>query len=68
MTYAKMSPREYRDIRKGLGLSQPELARLLGVHEMTISKRERGENPITSEAALALKMVEIEQKYDLEYE
>lgn len=30
-------------IRRGLGLNQRELALLLGVHEMTVSKWERGE-------------------------
>jgi transcriptional regulator with XRE-family HTH domain len=33
---------EIRAIRERLGLSQPQLAQLLGVHALTISKWERG--------------------------
>lgn len=31
------------DIRKGLGLNQAEFAQLFGIHQMTISRWERGE-------------------------
>ena len=40
----KMSPTEYRTIRKQLGLTQAGLAALLGETRETISKRERSES------------------------
>lgn len=48
-----MSPEAYRAIRKGVG-SQERAAELLGLHKMTVSKRERGEQEIDREAELAL--------------
>lgn len=44
---------KYRKLREKIG-SQSETAELLEVHPMTISKRERQENPVTREAELAL--------------
>jgi transcriptional regulator with XRE-family HTH domain len=37
-----MIKEELKGIREGLGLTQAQLAQLLGVHEITISKWERG--------------------------
>jgi transcriptional regulator with XRE-family HTH domain len=48
-----MSPDEYRTERERRG-TQLSLAALLRVDPQTISRRERGEIPITHEAALAL--------------
>lgn len=48
-----MSPEEYRIERERRG-TQASVAALLRVDPQTISRRERGEIPITHEAALAL--------------
>lgn len=48
-----MTANQYRKIREGIG-TQEEVAAMLGVHAQTISKRERGVEPISTEAALAL--------------
>jgi putative transcriptional regulator len=37
-----MNAKQLSDLRKKLGLSQAQLAQLLGVHPLTISKWERG--------------------------
>jgi putative transcriptional regulator len=37
-----MKPNEIVQLRELLGISQPQLAEMLGVHPMTISKWERG--------------------------
>jgi transcriptional regulator with XRE-family HTH domain len=43
----------YKALREEIG-SQAYVAGLLGVHFMTVSKRERGANPVTREAEWAL--------------
>lgn len=48
-----MSPDQYRTEREKRG-TQASVAALLRVDPQTISRRERGEIPITHEAALAL--------------
>lgn len=48
-----MSPDQYQTERARRG-TQSSVAALLGVDPQTISRRERGEIPITREAALAL--------------
>lgn len=48
-----MSPGEYRIERERRG-TQASVAALLRVDSQTISRRERGEIPVTHEAALAL--------------
>jgi transcriptional regulator with XRE-family HTH domain len=52
-----MSPKEAKRIRKKLGLTQVELAKKLGLHFMTISKWERGAEPIMKQTALVLKLL-----------
>ncbi|OYV84050.1 MAG: hypothetical protein B7X04_01425 [Parcubacteria group bacterium 21-54-25] len=42
-----MTPSEIVNVRRALGLSQVEFARLLDVHSMTVSKWERGLVPPT---------------------
>ena len=37
-----MTSAEVRAVREGLGLNQSQLAQLLGVHPLTVSKWERG--------------------------
>lgn len=55
-----MTKEEYRTLRKRIG-SQAEVAKILGVHPYTISKRERGVFEVTSEAGRALKHAALEQ-------
>jgi len=50
-----MSPSELRRRRKELGLTQRELAKLLRVNLMTVSRWERGDHRIPEAVALALK-------------
>lgn len=49
-----MTPAELKATRARLGLSQPALARLLGVHPLTVSKWERGLHHIPKMVELAL--------------
>jgi predicted urease superfamily metal-dependent hydrolase len=48
-----MTGAKYKALREEIG-SQAYVAGLLGVHPMTLSKREREENPVTREAEWAL--------------
>lgn len=50
-----MTAAEYRALRDKLKLSQPALAKLLGVHPITIAKREAGSLNINREAELAIR-------------
>jgi hypothetical protein len=45
---------EYRTLRERIG-TQADVAERLGVHAMTVSRRERGVLPVTDEAAIALR-------------
>lgn len=49
-----MSERAYASMRKSLG-TQANVGFVLGVHPTTLSRRENGTLPITSEAELALR-------------
>ena len=62
-----MYGKKYREIREGLGLTQPQLAKLLDVHTMTIWKRENDVHAISREHKLALWAVGIQKNYELEY-
>ena len=57
---SKMTASQYKAIRKSIG-SQEDVAKLLGVHPMTISNRERGIYPITLEAKRAIFALQFEQ-------
>lgn len=57
-----MRGHEYRQQRERAGLTQKELAARLGVHPMTISKRERDAMTITREAEIALRQVADESR------
>lgn len=48
-----MTPEEYKATRERLG-TQAEVASLLGVHRVTVAKREGGTMTITNEAVLAI--------------
>ncbi len=50
-----MTPEEHKRIRKGFGLSQAQLAAVLGVRTATVSDRETGRKPISTETALLLR-------------
>ena len=54
-----MTGDDYRAARLRLGLTQAELASRLGVTATSVARRERGEQRITPEAALALRAVEL---------
>lgn len=57
-----MQGNEYRKQRERAGLTQKQLAERLGVHPMTISKRERDAMTITREAQIALRQVAEESR------
>jgi len=60
-----MTRQEYKRIRESLGLTQGQLAKSTGLRLNTISRRERGELPITKEAALALRFLQSERSKNL---
>jgi transcriptional regulator with XRE-family HTH domain len=50
-----MTATQLQRLRKRLGWSQERLAEALGVHPMTVSKWERGAQPIPKMAATAIR-------------
>jgi DNA-binding transcriptional regulator YiaG len=54
---ANVKPREFRDLRKQLGLTQVQLGDALGVRANTIARWERGELRIAEPAARLLKVL-----------
>jgi DNA-binding XRE family transcriptional regulator len=48
-----VTPKKYKATRRSLGLTQAELASLLGIDRRTVISRERS-GPIPEEAALAI--------------
>ena len=48
-----MTTSEYKSARKRIG-TQSEVASMLGIHRVTVAKRESGALKITNESALAL--------------
>ena len=50
-----MNGEDYRTTRERLDLTQPQLAKRLDLHTQTISKRERGILPVTTEAEYAIR-------------
>ena len=53
-----MTPEAYRLLRKTIG-TQAEVAKALGVHRVTVVKREGGSQPIDAEAAHALRWISV---------
>ena len=58
-----MTASQYRRLRVRVG-SQSQVARLLGVHSRTISKRETGELAVNTEAALAIRFLHNQHRQD----
>lgn len=54
----RMTGEAYRKLRERLGLTQPQLAKLLGTTANTIWRREAGQVPITRESEIALRSIE----------
>ena len=48
------NPVDYKAQREKLGLTQSQLAEILGVSRATVNRRETGQMPIHAEASLAL--------------
>ncbi len=57
-----MTPTEYKAARGELGLTQAELAAVLGVSRKTVNARETSATPITSEAEMAIKSLKPPRK------
>jgi transcriptional regulator with XRE-family HTH domain len=52
-----MTGRRFKQIRTALGLTQAELAKLLGVWPNTVAVWERGEKPIPGPVELSMKLL-----------
>lgn len=52
-----MTPNEIKQARQSLGLNQSEMARAMGVHRVTYTKWERGEQAITAAPATEIDML-----------
>lgn len=50
-----MTPLEFCEARTTLGLTQTEFGKLLGVSHAEISRKERGQRPISAAQALTVK-------------
>lgn len=52
-----MTPEQIKRARQSLGLNQSEMARAMGVHRVTYTKWERGEQVITAGPATEIEML-----------
>jgi len=52
-----MTPTEIRKLRKRMGLSQSSFAKLLGVHEVTVSRWENGAAGLSNPARTLLELL-----------
>jgi len=52
-----MTGRRFKQVRTALGLTQAQLAKLLGVWPNTVAVWERGEKPIPGPVELAMKLL-----------
>jgi putative transcriptional regulator len=57
-----MTPAGVRKVRKRLGLTQRQFAKLLGVHEITVAKWERGMQPMRNTHATLIRLVAMRRK------
>lgn len=53
-----MTPADYKSAREKLGLTQEQLAELVGVSVRTIASRESGQHAVSREAAIAIRALE----------
>ena len=58
-----MQPEELKALRMKAGLSQAELAQLIGMSRVTIGLMERGEAPIEKRTAIAARCI-LEHRHD----
>ena len=52
-----MTGKEFKRTRTALGMSQAQLAKVLGVTVTAVARWERGERPISGPVALAMKLL-----------
>ena len=57
-----MTKKQFRDLRRSVGLSQTKLAQKMGVTLRTVTRWETGTFPVPKIAGLALKTVVMEAK------
>ena len=67
-----MTPAQFRTIRTAAGLTQPQLASLLGYHHsphgsVPLSRIEHGHRPITQRTAMLMRLLEAEGIAALEW-
>jgi transcriptional regulator with XRE-family HTH domain len=53
-----MTPADYKAARERLGLTQEQLAELVGVTVRTIASRESGQHAVSREAEIAIRAIE----------
>lgn len=53
-----MTPTEFRALRERLGLSQGELAKLIGIDRNSVWRKEHGQRAITERDVIMLKQLE----------
>lgn len=54
---AAMTAEEFKQAREALGMSQAELAREMGLSNVTVWRYESGETPITEDRAKTLRLM-----------
>jgi transcriptional regulator with XRE-family HTH domain len=52
-----MTPEEFKAERQRLGLTQAQLAKLIGLYPLTISKYERGDRAIPNPTAMLMRLL-----------
>jgi transcriptional regulator with XRE-family HTH domain len=57
-----MKPEEMKRRREALGLTQVQLARVLGLDSITVSRYERGVRPIPKTVEMAFELIELRMK------
>ena len=59
-----MTPQEYKTARRELGLTQGQLAEVLGVTRATVNRRESAGGTVTAEAGLAIAALAVRHLID----
>lgn len=52
-----MTDEQIKEARESLGMNQSEIARAMGVHRVTYTKWERGENRVTASPETSIRML-----------